>query len=93
MLWRYAQHLFHSAGELCLAQGDVAAARAYADECLRSAETSESVKNIVKARRLRGVTRRAQGDVPMAEDELTRAIETARQLGIRRSSGNLGSRL
>jgi hypothetical protein len=81
MLWRYAQHLFHFMGELCLARGDVEAAVAYADECLSSAETSQRVKNIVKARRLRGQALLVNGDLPMAADELTPAIETARQFG------------
>ncbi len=41
MLWRYAQHLFHSCAELWLARGETAAALAYADECLAKAETTD----------------------------------------------------
>ena len=37
-LWRYAQHLFHSYGELWLIRGDADRALAYADECLALAE-------------------------------------------------------
>jgi tetratricopeptide (TPR) repeat protein len=81
MLWRYAQHLFHSVGVLCLARGDVEAALAYADECLSSAETSGSVKNIVKARRLRGQALLAQGEFPLADVELATALAITRQLG------------
>jgi tetratricopeptide (TPR) repeat protein len=81
MLWRYAQHLLHSVGELHLVLGNVGAAHAYADECLSSAKTTGSVKNIVKARRLRGQALLGEGDLPSADAELTGAIETARQLG------------
>ena len=81
MLWRYAQHLFHSLGQLRLANGDVDAALAYADECLSSAESTASAKNIVKARRLRAQALLAHGDVSLAEDELESAMVTARQLG------------
>jgi tetratricopeptide (TPR) repeat protein/transcriptional regulator with XRE-family HTH domain len=81
MLWRYAQHLFHSLGELSLARGDVAGAIAYADECLNAAEASESLKNIVKARRLRGQALFAQRQLATAEAELGQALEGARRLG------------
>ena len=81
MLWRYAQHLFHSVGELSLARGNVGAALAYAGECLSSAEGTNSVKNIVKARRLRGQGLLAQRELAAAEAELTSTADTARQLG------------
>jgi tetratricopeptide (TPR) repeat protein len=81
MLWRYAQHLFHSYGELWLVRGDGDKALGYADECLQLAETSNSRKNIVKARRLRGQVFLARGAVVVAEAELDRAIDTARQIG------------
>ena len=67
MLWRYAQHLFHSVGELCLARGGADAALAYAGECLSGAEVSGSLKNIVKARRLRGQALVAQGELAAAD--------------------------
>jgi tetratricopeptide (TPR) repeat protein len=81
MLWRYAQHLFHSLGELWLARGDTGAALAYADECLRGAEASDSPKNIVKARRLRGEVFLVRGELPAAEAEFDRAVEIARRIG------------
>src|SRR5437868_6792681 len=37
MLWRYAQHLFHSLGELWLTSGDTVAALACAEDCLHGA--------------------------------------------------------
>jgi class 3 adenylate cyclase/tetratricopeptide (TPR) repeat protein len=77
MLWRYAQHLFHSYGELWLARGDPDRALAYADECLRLAEASDSRKNVVKARRLRGQALLAQGKPAEAEPELVAALALA----------------
>jgi tetratricopeptide (TPR) repeat protein len=81
MLWRYAQHLFHSFGELWLARGDPATALAYADECLRGAEASDSPKNVVKARRLRGEAFLARGALAAAEAELDGALRVARRIG------------
>lgn len=81
MLWRYSQHLFHSYGELWLARGDHDKALAYADECLALTEQSDSKKNIVKARRLRGQVFLAQGKLPEAERELATALEIAQQIG------------
>jgi tetratricopeptide (TPR) repeat protein len=81
MLWRYAQHLFHSHGELRLARGDPEMALAYADECLRGAEATDSKRNIAKARRLRGQVFLARGELAAAEAELARALDIARRLG------------
>jgi class 3 adenylate cyclase/tetratricopeptide (TPR) repeat protein len=81
MLWRYSQHLFHSYGELWLARGDYDKALAYADECLALAEPSDSKKNIVKGRRLRGQVFLAQGKLAEAERELATALEIAQQIG------------
>jgi tetratricopeptide (TPR) repeat protein len=81
MLWRYAQHLFHSCGELWLARGDLAKALAYADECLGPAEASDSKRNIVKARRLRGQAFFTRGELAAAEEELDRALQLAREIG------------
>ena len=81
MLWRYAQHLFHSYGTLWLARGDTDTALTYADECLRGAEASDSPKNIVKARRLRGEVFLARGELPRAAAELAPALQLARRLG------------
>ena len=81
MLWRYSQHLFHSYGALRLACGDTDAAMAYADECLRGAEATDSPKNIVKARRLRGEVLLVRGDLVAAAAELEMALDRARRIG------------
>jgi class 3 adenylate cyclase/tetratricopeptide (TPR) repeat protein len=81
MLWRYSQHLFHSYGELWLLRGDAGKALAYADECLALAESSDSRKNIVKGRRLRGQALLAQGHLGEAERELGTALTVAREIG------------
>jgi tetratricopeptide (TPR) repeat protein len=81
MLWRYSQHLFHRYGELWLVRGDHDRALAYADECLALAEPSDSRKNIVKGRRLRGQIFLAQGKLPEAEKELATALEVAQRVG------------
>jgi hypothetical protein len=56
MLWRFAQHMFHSYGELWLARAEAKKAMSYADECLDLGEGGESGKPVVKTRRLRGQT-------------------------------------
>jgi class 3 adenylate cyclase/tetratricopeptide (TPR) repeat protein len=81
MLWRYAQHLFHSYGEFWLARSNLDNATAYADECLTLAEQSKSRKNIVKGRRLRGLVFLAQGKLAEAEQELSIALEVALRVG------------
>jgi tetratricopeptide (TPR) repeat protein len=81
MLWRYSQHLFHSYGELWLAQGNHLKAIAYADECLRLAEQSKSQKNIVKGHRLRAKVFLAQDRPADAEKELITALEVAKRVG------------
>lgn len=81
MLWRYSQHLFHSYGELWLARGDPERALAYADECLRGAERTDSKKNLAKAHRLRGQAYVVKGQYREAEAALDRALLIARQIG------------
>jgi tetratricopeptide (TPR) repeat protein len=81
MLWRYSQHLFHSYGELCLARDDLARAFAYANECLALAESSDSKKNVIKARRLRSQALLAQGSLGEAATEIASALALARQVG------------
>jgi tetratricopeptide (TPR) repeat protein/transcriptional regulator with XRE-family HTH domain len=81
MLWRYAQHLYHSYGELWLARGDAVKALAYADDCLALAEPTTSRKNIVKGRRLRGEALLAEGRLAEAERELDTARHIAEQVG------------
>ena len=77
MLWRYSQHYYHSLGELRLHQGDAESALMLAERCLRLAEDTQTRKNIVKARRLRGQAHLALGDVASAETEIAAALELA----------------
>ena len=81
MKWRYAQHLMHSLGEAALAADDAERALTLADECLALAEPTESQKNVVKGRRLRGQALMAQGKLDQAEQELSNALEIARAAG------------
>jgi tetratricopeptide (TPR) repeat protein len=81
MAWRYAQHLFHSYGELWLDCNEPIRALAYADECLELAVQTSSRKNVVKGRRLRGQTLMALGRLEEAEAELNAALEGAPEVG------------
>lgn len=81
MKWRYAQHLYHSLGELWLTKGDAAQALAFTDECLKLAEPTMSRKNLVKGWRLKGQALLAQGQEAQAEAALTRALTMAREVG------------
>jgi len=81
LLWRYSQHLFHSYGELWFMRGDFDRAIAYADECLALAEQSNTQKNIVKGRRLRGQVFLARNKLKKAEQELTMALGVAVRVG------------
>jgi tetratricopeptide (TPR) repeat protein len=79
--WRYTQHLTHSLGEVLLDEGETERALALADECLALAEPTESRKNVVKARRLRGQVFLAQRRLDAAERELLLALEVAYEIG------------
>jgi class 3 adenylate cyclase/tetratricopeptide (TPR) repeat protein len=79
--WRYTQRLTHSLGEVLLATGNAERALQLADECLGLAEATESRKNVVKARRLRGEIFLVQGKLASAETELGIALEIAREIG------------
>jgi tetratricopeptide (TPR) repeat protein len=81
MKWRYAQRVLHSLGEIVLATGDTERALALADECLALAEPTQSRKNIVKGRRLRGQALMAQGKPADAEGEIAIALEIAQEIG------------
>jgi class 3 adenylate cyclase/tetratricopeptide (TPR) repeat protein len=81
MKWRYAQHLYHSLGELWLTKGDAAQALECAEECLRLAEPTMSRKNLVKGWRLKGQALLAQGQGEQAEAALSRALTIAREIG------------
>jgi tetratricopeptide (TPR) repeat protein len=81
MKWRYAQHLYHSLGELWLAKGDAGQALEFAEECLKLAEPTTSRKNLVKGWRLKGQALLAQGQGEQAEAALARALTLAREIG------------
>jgi tetratricopeptide (TPR) repeat protein len=81
MKWRYTQHLNASLGDLWLARGDTAKALEFAAACLAAAEATESRRNIVKGRRLRGEVFLAQGRLEQAEAELSEALRVAREVG------------
>jgi class 3 adenylate cyclase/tetratricopeptide (TPR) repeat protein len=81
MLWRYAQHMLHSYGELWLLRGDAERALAYANECLELAHRSDSPKNELKAYRLRGQVFAARGRLDDARAEFERAISVGRDIG------------
>ena len=81
MLWRYSQHFFHSYGELWLMRKNYNNALAYADECIALAEESNSRKNVVKGRRLRGQAFLALGKTAEAEKEISTALKVAIEIG------------
>jgi class 3 adenylate cyclase/tetratricopeptide (TPR) repeat protein len=81
MKWRYAQHLYHSLGELWLTKGDAAQALEFADECLKLAEPTMSRKNLVKGWRLKGQALLAQGQGEQAEAALFQALSIGREIG------------
>jgi tetratricopeptide (TPR) repeat protein len=81
MKWRYAQHLYHSLGELWLAKGDAAQTLECAEACLKLAEPTMSRKNLVKGWRLKGQALLAQGQGEQAEAALARALTMAREIG------------
>lgn len=81
MKWRYSQHIMHSLGDVILAEGNAERALSLADECLALAEPTETRKNIVKGRRLRGQAFLAQGKLSEAERELATALEVAKEIG------------
>jgi class 3 adenylate cyclase/tetratricopeptide (TPR) repeat protein len=81
LLWRYSQHLFHSYGELWLERGDLDKAITYAGECLALAEQSNTQKNIVKGRRLRGQVFLKQDKMEKARKEISIALKIAIRVG------------
>ena len=81
MKWRYAEHLWHSLGELWLAKGDGEMALIYAGACCAGAERTRSRKNLAKGWRLRGQALLAQGRGEDAMPALHRALAISRDLG------------
>jgi tetratricopeptide (TPR) repeat protein len=81
MKWRYTQHLTHSLGEVRFSLGEINGALILADECLALAEKTESRKNIIKGRRLRGQVFLSQGKLSEAEKEFQYALMIAMEIG------------
>jgi class 3 adenylate cyclase/tetratricopeptide (TPR) repeat protein len=80
-LWIYTGHFLHTYGELCLARGELARARAFAEECIEQASEMKRAKNEVKGRRLLAQVAMARGDLDEAERELAIAHDIAREIG------------
>lgn len=68
----------HSSGELKLLRDDPERALTYADECLELAERTSSLKNVIKARRLRGQVLTVLGRPEGAKGELLPALDVPR---------------
>jgi tetratricopeptide (TPR) repeat protein len=66
---------------LWLARGDPGRAIAFADACLVVAEATQSRRNIVKGRRVKGEALLVQGNVGEAEEEIAEALRVAREVG------------
>lgn len=80
-LWSYTQHFCHSYGELFLLRGDLEQARTLAEECLDRAESTNRLKNVVKAKRLLAQTATSSGDLDAAGVHLEAALAIAHQIG------------
>jgi tetratricopeptide (TPR) repeat protein len=81
MKWRYAQHLYHSLGELWLSRDDAVQALRCAEECLQLAVSTSSRKNLVKGWRLQGQAYCCQRRPSEAEAALHRALTMATEIG------------
>ncbi len=81
MKWRYSQHTDASLGELRFTQGDLDAARGYAERCIEAAERTGSKRYVVKGRRLLAKMLAGAGDPSGADAEIGVALRTAREIG------------
>jgi tetratricopeptide (TPR) repeat protein len=81
MRWRYSTHLFASLSDVCLARGDHAKAREWADQCLEIATRTSSRKNLVKGWRLKGEIAMARREWDDARDALQQALTITRAIG------------
>jgi len=81
MKWRYLQHCCHSLGELRLIQGDTESAMEMAQECIRLAEPTKSLKNMIKGWRLMGQIFLTQGQMEKSQEFLEKAIALAESIG------------
>lgn len=81
MKWRYSMHLLASLGELCLAKGDAAKSREFADQCLELATRTNSRKYLVKGYRLKGEIALVRHQWDEAEGVLRQALTIAKAIG------------
>jgi DNA-binding NtrC family response regulator/tetratricopeptide (TPR) repeat protein len=81
MRFRYSVRLMCNMGELALAQGDIAKAKAMNALCLEAASRTDSRKNLVKGYRLEGDIARTCKQWTEAEDHLRKALDLARVIG------------
>ncbi len=81
MKWRYTQHLNASLGDLWMARGNAEKALEFADACLAAAIATESRRNIVKGRRLKGEAFLFLDRLEDAETEIVEALRVAREVG------------
>jgi tetratricopeptide (TPR) repeat protein len=81
MRFRYSNRLWASMGELALAQGDLDAARAGAQQCLELATQTTARKNLVKGWRLSGAIAVAARRWNEAHQALNEALVIAKTIG------------
>ncbi len=81
MRFRYSNRLWASMGELALAQGDLDAARARAQQCLELATQTTARKNLVKGWRLSGAIAVAARRWDEAHQALNEALVIAKTIG------------
>ena len=81
MRWRYSTHLFASLSDVCLARGDHAKAREWAERCLEIATRTNSRKNLVKGWRLKGEIALHRRQWDEAETALREAVKIAEAIG------------
>ena len=68
-------------GELWLALGDPERAGDLADQTLGRAQATRALRNVIKARRLKGQALLALGEAGLAESELAEGLDAARRDG------------
>ena len=79
--FRYSNRLWASMGELALAQGDLDAARARAQQCLELATQTTARKNLVKGWRLSGAIAVVARRWDEAHQALNEALVIAKTIG------------
>jgi tetratricopeptide (TPR) repeat protein len=81
MRFRYSNRLWASLGELELARGDLARARARAQQCLEAATRTNARKNLVRGWRLSGAVACAARRWDEAFEALNEALAVAKAIG------------